>query len=122
MRPRFASVSLYAAVASAIGGAYGAGLYVGRHEASDALIQSLVNVDAERAAETFLVLNSARRALRESDPVRAETVLVRFAAVKVPTLRECSMSEACAAWLGQHLPTQTELEAAVAAEAALPRK
>jgi len=122
MKPRLISVALYVVVLVAVGGAYVAGRYIGRQEAGDAAAEAIQNFDATRAAEAFVLANRVHEALRNSNSDQAGAVLTRFAAIKVPTLRECLKSQSCVGWVGPHMPTEAQLNAAIAADALLPRK
>jgi hypothetical protein len=113
---RIQSIFLPFVVFVAVVGAFAAGHYIGQFDAQKAAAAASYNFDASRSAEVFMLVSSARQALRESKPMEAERVLVFYAALQAPRLAECSSSPACAAWVGRMMPTKAQLEEVIAAE------
>lgn len=102
----------------ALAGAYFAGHYLGESEGREAVADAVFHLDASRSAEAFRMASSVRQALRESNAAQAELMVVRFAALKAPSLVACSSSPGCAASVGRLLPTKAQLDEAIVAERA----
>jgi hypothetical protein len=116
---RITDIILSTIVCCALIGAYVAGHYVGESEGREAGAEAMFNRDASHSAEAFMVASSVRQALRESKPAQAEFVVVRYAALKAPSLVACSSSRDCAASVGRLMPTKAQLQEALAAERAM---
>lgn len=116
---RITNLLLQTTVCLAIIGAYIAGYYMGESAGRDAGADVTFNLDATRSAEAFMLASSVRQALRESKPAQAELAVVRYAALKAPSLVACSSSPDCAASVGRLMPTKAQLEEALAADRAL---
>jgi hypothetical protein len=107
---RLSTIILPTAVLLAIASAFAAGRYIGEFDSKKAAGVALSNLDAARSAEAFLMVSSARQALRESKPEKAELLLVRYAALRSGALLECSASPSCAAWVGPLMPTKSQID------------
>jgi hypothetical protein len=116
---RITNFLLSITVCLAIFGAYVAGHYMGESDGREAGADATFNLDASRSAEAFMIASSVRQALRESKPAQAELVVVRYAALKAPSLVACSSSPDCAASVGRLMPTKAQLEEALVAERAM---
>lgn len=117
---RIQKVLLPLAVLVAVGGAFAAGHYIASHDAEKATRSAVAFIQAEQAAETYKLANSARLALLESKPEQTSQLLTTWAAMQAPALMQCHTSPACAAWVGTALPSQAQLDELLAAERALP--
>jgi hypothetical protein len=120
MRP--ANLLLHAIAAIVVIGAFFAGRHVGKQEAEQITSAGVELFTATRSAESFVIATRTREALRQPDPARAESILVRYAAIQVPTLLKCAESPDCTQWVGKLMPTKDAIKDAVDAEAALPSK
>lgn len=100
--------------AIAVGAAFAAGHYIGRHDAKKEAQSAIAQIQADHAAETFKLANSARLALKASTPEQATQTLTTWAALQVPTLIECRSSPTCTAWVGPSIPTQAQLDEVLA--------
>ena len=112
------SLVLPTTVCIALVGAYIGGHYMGESDGREADAGALFNLDASRSAEAFQMVTNVRQALRQSKPDQADMVLVRYAALKAPSLSACAASPECAAEVGPLMPTKAQLEEALAAERA----
>ena len=113
---RIRNLLLPLTVMIAVGGAFTAGHYIARYDAEKAARSAVGLIQAEHAAETFKLANSARLALQASKPEEAAQILARWAALKAPSLIDCSAKTDCAAWVGAQMPSRAQLEAAIAAD------
>ena len=118
---RVTNLILPVTVCLAIAGAFVAGYYVGESDGRDTGAGVAFNREASRSAEAFMLASSVRQALRESKPAQAELVVVRDAALKVPSLLGCQASPDCAAAVGRNMPTKAQLDEALAADRAMRR-
>lgn len=116
---RTTSFLLSALVCLALAAAYFFGHSMGVADAQEAGGDALFKLDATRSAEAFRLASSVRQSLREAKPAEAELALVRYAALKVPSLAACSASPDCAAAVGRQLPTKAQLQESIAAERAM---
>jgi len=96
-------------------GAYIGGYYMGEIEGREAGASAMFNLDASRSAEAIVLASSVRQALRESNPARAELLVVRHAALKAPSVVACYASPDCMASVGRLMPPKAQLEEALAA-------
>jgi hypothetical protein len=117
---RIQSLLLPLTVLIAVGASFAAGHYIARHDAGKATRSAVALIQAEHAAETFKLTNSARLALMGSKPEQATQLLTTWAALQAPALMQCHTSPACAAWMGSSLPSQAQLDELLAAERTLP--
>ena len=116
---RITSLILPITVCLATIGGYAAGYYMGEADGREAGADAMFNLDASRSAEALVLASNVRLALRESKPVQAELAVVRYAALKVPSLVACHSSPDCAASVGPLLPRKAQLEEALAADRAM---
>jgi hypothetical protein len=103
----------------AVIGAFFAGHYMGENEGREAGAGVMFNLDASRSAEAIVLAGSVRQALRESQPAKAELAVVRYAALKAPSVAACLSSPECVASVGRQMPTKAQLEEVLAADKAL---
>ena len=116
---RITSLILPVTLAIAIAGGYIAGYSMGESDGLEAGAGATFNVDASRSAEAFALASSVRQALRESKPAQAELAVVRYAALKAPTIVACRATPECANSVGRLMPTKAQLEEVLAAEKAI---
>ena len=116
MRTTDLILSITVSLAAVVG--YVAGYYMGESDGRDTGAGVTVNLDAARSAEAFMLASSVRQALRESKPAQAELAVVRYAALRVPSLLACQSSPNCATAVGQTMPTKAQLDEALAADRA----
>ena len=113
---RVTNLVLPVTVSLAIMGAFAAGYYVGESAGRERGADMLFNLDATRSAEGFMLAASVRQALHESKPEKADAAVVRYSALKAPSLAACRASPDCAASVGRLMPTKAQLEEALAAD------
>jgi hypothetical protein len=116
---RITSLILPITVCLAIVGGYVAGYYMGEADGREAGAGAMFNLDASRSAEALVLASNVRQALRESKQAQAEHAVIRYAALKVPSLVACQSSSDCAASVGPLLPTKAQLDEALAADRAM---
>jgi hypothetical protein len=117
---RTLSLLLPLTVLIAVGASFAAGHYIASHDAEEGTRSAVALIQAEHAAETFKLANSARMAVLESKPEHATQLLTTWAALKAPVLMQCHTSPPCAAWVGSSLPSQAQLDELLATERNLP--
>jgi hypothetical protein len=113
---RITTVVLPIVVTAAVLGAFVAGRFIGKNDAQLSAMVATGHISALQSASGFEFATRARQALANSDPKLAEIILVRYAALQVPVLSECTRSAPCAAWVGKLLPTMAQLDETTAAE------
>lgn len=86
---RITSLILPMTVCLAMVGAYVAGYCMGEADGRDAGAGAMFNLDASGSAEAPVLASNVRQALRESKPAQAELTIVRYAALRVPSLVAC---------------------------------
>jgi len=116
---RITNLILPTTVCLAIAGAYIAGYYMGEFDGREAAAGAVFSLDASRAAEAITLASSVRQALRESKPAKAELVVVRYAALRAPSVVGCHSSPECLASVGRLLPTKAQLEEILVADRAM---
>lgn len=116
---RITSLILPITVCLAIIGGYVAGYYMGEADGRDDGAGAMFNLDASRSAEALVLASNVRQALRESKPAQAELAIVRYAALRVPSLVACRSSPECAASVGPLMPAKAQLDEALAADRAM---
>ncbi|MEZ0306798.1 MAG: hypothetical protein ACAH21_02665 [Ramlibacter sp.] len=110
---------LMATACVAFVGAFVAGFYMGEATGRDAGAAATFNLDATRSAEAIVLATHFRQALREAKPAKAEQAVMRYAALKAPTVSGCYASPDCMAAVGQVMPTKAQLDDVLAADRAL---
>jgi hypothetical protein len=116
---RITNFLLLLVVCLALAAAYFFGHSMGESDGREATADAVFNLDASRSAEAFKLASTVRQALRESKPDHAELEVVRYAALKAPSLAACASSPGCAASVGRLMPTKAQLQEALAAERAM---
>lgn len=115
---RIHSLLLSLAVMIAVGAAFAAGQYIGRHDAEKASRSTIDLIQVDNDAEVFRLANSARLALQVSKPEQASQMLTTWVALKAQALSECSAKAECVGWLGPQMPSKALLEEVIAADRA----
>ena len=64
---------------------------------------------ASQSAQSVFFTSQAISALSDGKPRAAQTLLVRYAKLQVPSLTECAKSPQCVAWVGSLMPTDEQL-------------
>lgn len=100
-------------------GGHVAGYYMGEAGGREAGAGAMFNLDASRSVEAIVLASNVRQALRESKPAQAELAVVRYGALKVPSLVACRSSPDCVASVGPLMPTKAQLEEVLAADRAM---
>ena len=110
---------LLATACVAFVGSFVAGYYMGESAGRDTGAAATFNLDAIRSAEAIVLAGNVRQALRESKPAKADEVVVRYAALKAPTVAGCYAAPECMASVGQVMPAKAQLDEVLAADRAL---
>jgi hypothetical protein len=103
-------------------GAYIAGYYMGEFDGREAGAGVMFNLDASRSAEAIVLAGNVRQALRDAQPAKVELAVVRYAALKAPSVAACYSSPECVASVGRQMPTKAQVEEILAADKALRAK
>ena len=112
---RIPSILLPVIVTGAIAGAFWAGHFIARHDADRITQRAIQAISVQDAAASFMVTSGARAALQEGRLVQADMVLRNYAALKASTLIECRKSAQCVSEAGALMPTENNLNLALAA-------
>jgi hypothetical protein len=114
---RLTTIALPVVVLAAVGGSFAAGHYIGKYDAERSAMAAVRQIGADNSAQIFGVTSSIHRSLASGDVAKADAIAVRFAALQVSGLAECSLSKVCVGWVGTLMPSKAEMDAIVAAEA-----
>jgi hypothetical protein len=115
---RIPSFLLPVIVTVAIAGAFWAGHFIARQEAEKITQGAIQAISVQDAAASFMVTSGARAALQEGRLAQADMVLRNYAALKASTLIECKKSAQCINEAGALMPTENNLNQALAVASA----
>lgn len=114
---RITTIVIPVVVVAAVVGAFAAGHYIGKFDAERTFQGAIRQIGADNSAQIFMLTSRMHQSIASGDFAQADAVAVRFAALQVPTLAECSLSKSCISWVGRPMPTKAEMDAIIAAEA-----